>query len=59
MRNFLKNLGIATVSVFIVVSFIRFDVNVRTWDTSGRFFFVFITLLIACIVTSLQDNDNK
>jgi hypothetical protein len=58
MKNFLKNLAITAVSIFIVVSFIRFDINVGTWDMAGRVCFVFFTLLIACMATSLQDNDD-
>ena len=59
MRNFLKNLGITALSIFTVVSFIRFDINVGTWDVAGRVCFVFFTLLISCLATALQEIENK
>lgn len=55
MKNFLKNLAITAVSIFTVVSFIRFDINVGTWDMAGRICFVFFTLLISCLFTALQE----
>lgn len=58
MRTFLKNLGITALSIFIVVSFIRFDINISTWNVEGRVSFVFFTLLISCLATALEKIDN-
>jgi hypothetical protein len=56
MNSFIKNLLITVVSIFTIVSFIRFDVYVWEWSDSGRGAFVFMSLLISSVATALQED---
>jgi hypothetical protein len=42
-------------AIFIVVSFIRFDFNVANWDSLGRVFFVFFSVLFAGFASAIQE----
>jgi hypothetical protein len=59
MRNYLKNLAFTMVSIFIVVSFIRFDLNVADWSAGGRGLFLFFSVLIAGFASVIQEDINK
>ena len=58
MRNFLKTFTILSVSLYLVISFIRFDLNVGNWDELGRGFFMFITIFISGLFTLINDQNN-
>lgn len=58
MRNFLKTFTILSVSLYLVISFIRFDLNVANWDQLGRGFFMFITIFISGLFTLINDQNN-
>lgn len=58
MRNFLKTFTILSVSLYLVISFIRFDLNVSNWDELGRGFFMFITIFISGLITLINDQTN-
>jgi hypothetical protein len=55
MRNFLKNLGVTAVTIFTIISFIRWDIDVSDWDNSGRLFYTVVVLFISGIITKLQE----
>ncbi len=55
MKNYLKNLAFTMLTIFIVVSFIRFDLNVANWDSLGRGFFVFFSVLFAGFASAIQE----
>ena len=55
MNSFIKNLLITVVSIFTIVSFIRFDVYVWEWSDVGRGVFVFMSLFISIIATAIQE----
>jgi hypothetical protein len=59
MRNYLKNLAFTMVALFIVVSFIRFDLNVVDWSTGGRGLFLFFSIFIAVFASIAQEDINK
>jgi hypothetical protein len=56
MNSFIKNLLITVVSIFTIVSFIRFDVYVWEWSEVGRGMFIFMSLLISSVATALQED---
>ena len=56
MNSFIKNLLITVVSIFTIVSFIRFDVYVWQWSEVGRGMFIFMSLLISSVATALQED---
>jgi accessory gene regulator protein AgrB len=58
MRNFLKTFTILSVSLYLVISFIRFDLNVSNWDELGRGAFMFITIFISGLITLINDQTN-
>lgn len=58
MRNFLKTFTILSVSLYLVISFIRFDLNIANWDQLGRGFFMFITIFISGLITLINDQNN-
>jgi hypothetical protein len=55
MNSFIKNLLITVVSIFTIVSFIRFDVYVWEWSDIGRGVFVFMSLFISIMATAIQE----
>jgi len=55
MGNFLKNLGVTAVTIFTIISFIRWDIDVSDWDNSGRLFYTVVVLFISGIITKLQE----
>jgi hypothetical protein len=55
MANFSKNLLITVISIFAVVSFIRFDVYVWEWSDIGRGVFIFMSLFISVMATAIQE----
>jgi hypothetical protein len=55
MNSFIKNLLITVVSIFTIVSFIRFDVYVWEWSDVGRGVFVFMSLFISIMATAIQE----
>jgi uncharacterized membrane protein len=55
MNSFIKNLLITVISIFAVVSFIRFDVYVWEWSDVGRGVFVFMSLFISIMATAIQE----
>lgn len=59
MRNYLKNLAFTMVALFIVVSFIRFDLNVADWSAGGRGLFLFFSIFIAVFASIVQEDINK
>jgi len=59
MKNFLKNILIVAVSIFTIVSFIRFDVYVWEWSESGRGAYVFAVLVISFISTAIQESESE
>jgi hypothetical protein len=59
MKNYLKNLSFTMLSIFIVVSFIRFDFNVSDWSAGGRGLFLFFSVFIAGFASIVQEDINK
>lgn len=57
MKNFSKNLLITVISIFAIVSFIRFDVYVWQWSDSGRGAFVFVSLFISLMATAIEETE--
>jgi hypothetical protein len=57
MNSFIKNLLITVVSIFAVVSFIRFDVYVWEWSDSGRGAFVIVSLFISLMATAMEETE--
>ena len=55
MNSFIKNLLITVISIFTIVSFIRFDVYVWEWSDVGRGVFVFMSLFISIMATAIQE----
>jgi hypothetical protein len=55
MNSFIKNLLITVISIFTIVSFIRFDVYVWEWSDIGRGVFVFMSLFISVMATAIQE----
>jgi hypothetical protein len=55
MNSFIKNLLITVISIFTIVSFIRFDVYVWEWSDIGRGVFVFMSLFISIMATAIQE----
>lgn len=59
MKKFSINLIITTVSIFVVVCFVRMDMNINSWGHVGRAMFILITLFVTWLVTVVQDNSNN
>jgi hypothetical protein len=55
MNSFIKNLLITVISIFTIVSFIRFDVYVWQWSEVGRGVFIFMSLFISIMATAIQE----
>jgi hypothetical protein len=55
MNSFIKNLLITVISIFTIVSFIRFNVYVWEWSDVGRGVFVFMSLFISIMATAIQE----
>ena len=58
MKTFLKVFATISISIFAIVSFIRFEVSIGDWAETGRGAFLFVTLMFSFIATALIE-DNK
>lgn len=56
MKNFLINLAVTIISMYVVVAFISFVPNPSQWDCGGRGAFAIFSLLITCVATAIQDS---
>lgn len=56
MKNFTKNLIITALSIFAIISFIRFDVYVWQWSESGRAAYLFAVIVISFIATAIEES---
>lgn len=57
MKNFSRNLLITIVSIFTIVSFVRFDVYVWKWSDSGRLAFILASLFISLMATAIEETE--
>jgi len=59
MKTFLKSLLISSLSIFAIVSFIRFDVNIADWGESGRGSYLFFTLLFSFVSATIMESEKS
>ena len=59
MKSFLKTFAIVGLSIFLVVSFIRFSLDVSAWTDLGRGAFTFFTLLFSALYEGIINADNN
>jgi hypothetical protein len=57
MKKFLKVFAISALSIFAIVSFIRFDINIAKWDEAGRGAFLFFTLLFSGVACAILESE--
>ena len=57
MKKFLKVFTISALSIFAIVSFIRFDINIAEWDEAGRGAFLFFTLLFSGVACAILESE--
>lgn len=59
MKTFVKLFLTIAVSVFAIVSFIRFDFNVAEWGDGGRGAYTFFVLLFSFVGTAIIEASNE
>lgn len=59
MKTFVKVLLTIGLSIFAVISFIRFDLNVSAWGEAGRGAYTFFTLLFSFVGTAIIESENQ
>jgi len=60
MYTFIKVLGIVTISLYAIVSFISLAPNPSTWDTGGRAAFVAFAIIFSLAGTAIfEDSQTK
>ena len=57
MKTFLKVVLTISISIFALVSFIRFDMNLADWGESGRGVYLFFTLVFSGIATAIIESE--
>jgi hypothetical protein len=57
MKTFLKVVLTISISIFALVSFIRFDMNLADWGESGRGVYLFFTLVFSGITTAIIESE--
>jgi hypothetical protein len=57
MKTFLKVFATISLSLFAVISFIRFDVNVSDWEEGGRFAYTFFVLISSFTATAIIESE--
>jgi len=59
MKSFLKTLTIVALSIFLIVSFIRFSLDVSAWTDLGRGAFTFFSILFSVLYEGIVNADNN
>jgi hypothetical protein len=59
MKTFLKVFAVISLSIFAVISFIRFDINMADWGNGGRGVYLFFVIAFSGIVTAVIESDKS
>jgi hypothetical protein len=58
MKQFVINLAIVMLSIYAVICFISFTPHPLHWDVGGRGAFMFFSLFLSVVVTSIQEAES-